>query len=432
MANLLLSVSGFFSSVLYIGLAIVVLLFMIMIHELGHYTAGKILKFKINEFSIGFGKAIFSKTKKSGEKFSLRIFPLGGYCAFEGEDEDEKDNPEAFNSQKPWKRLIVLFMGAFFNFLSDIIFAVIFLMAFGYNDRVQVKEIQTPAYVQEQSLPWLKKGDVIYAVNGKETNFIYDEYFLTLVADYDVGEEFVVSVYRDGKDLDLKIQKTWFNCDSKLDTTINKTVFALDGVNYNYYIEKVGEEYKVYNKNTPTGQTFTANEENLVTVKFVSESGTAEQTFFIEDNEGVVTISSAKIGVITQNYRYGFFEAIGASFKFCFGWAFKILMILWQLISGQVAITNMGGTVTTIVTIAEVTQTNIASLLLLIPLISINLAVFNLLPFPALDGARMVFVLIEWIRRKPINRKVEGTIHFIGLLALLLLVVIIDILHFVL
>ena len=392
MANLLLSVSGFFSSVLYIGLAIVVLLFMITIHELGHYTAGKILKFKINEFSIGFGKAIFSKTKKSGEKFSLRIFPLGGYCAFEGEDEDEKDNPEAFNSQKPWKRLIVLFMGAFFNFLSAIIFAVIFLMAFGYNDRVQVKEIQTPAYVQEQSLPWLKEGDVIYAVNGKETNFVYDEYFLTLVADYDVGEKFDVSVYRNGESIILKdIHKSWFACSSKPDKDVEgRTLFALDGVNYNYYIVKDGDNYKVYNKNTPNGQTFTANEERLVTVKFVTESGTAKETFFIEElDDGALTISSAKIGVITQNYRYGFFEALGASFKFCFGWAWKILMILWQLITGQLAITSMGGTVTTIVTIAEVTQTNIASLLLLIPLISINLAVCKWSPAAALLAANV-------------------------------------------
>ena len=74
---------------LYVLLAIVVLLFMVMVHELGHYIAGKILKFKITEFSIGFGKAIFSHTsKKTGEKFSLRIFPLGGYCSFYGEDDD--------------------------------------------------------------------------------------------------------------------------------------------------------------------------------------------------------------------------------------------------------------------------------------------------------------------------------------------------------
>ena len=86
---------------LYILLAIVILLFMILVHELGHYIAGKILKFKISEFSVGFGKAIFSHTsKKTGEKFSFRLFPLGGYCAFYGEDEDGQGDENSFNNQK--------------------------------------------------------------------------------------------------------------------------------------------------------------------------------------------------------------------------------------------------------------------------------------------------------------------------------------------
>ena len=71
-----------FLYILYILLAIVILLFMVLVHELGHYIAGRILKFKITEFSIGFGKAIFQRTNKRGEKISLRIFPLGGYCSF--------------------------------------------------------------------------------------------------------------------------------------------------------------------------------------------------------------------------------------------------------------------------------------------------------------------------------------------------------------
>ena len=100
-------------------LAFVVLLFMITIHELGHYTAGKLLKFKINEFAIGMGPKLLSKKTKSGEVLSLRAFPLGGFCAFEGENE-EGDNASSFNKQKPWKRIIVLFSGALFNFLSAI------------------------------------------------------------------------------------------------------------------------------------------------------------------------------------------------------------------------------------------------------------------------------------------------------------------------
>ena len=88
---------------LYILLAIVILLFMVLVHEFGHYIAGRILKFKITEFSIGFGKAIFSKKNKRGELISLRIFPLGGYCAFAGEgDDEEKEVEGSFNSFAPW------------------------------------------------------------------------------------------------------------------------------------------------------------------------------------------------------------------------------------------------------------------------------------------------------------------------------------------
>lgn len=77
----LLCASGVFSTILYVILAIIILLFMVLIHEFGHYVVGRLLKFKITEFSIGFGKAIWQKTNKRGELISLRIFPLGGYCA---------------------------------------------------------------------------------------------------------------------------------------------------------------------------------------------------------------------------------------------------------------------------------------------------------------------------------------------------------------
>ena len=91
---------------LYILLALAVLLVLITVHELGHYIAGKIFGFQINEFAIGFGPAIYKhKNKKTGEIFSIRMLPLGGYCAFEGED-DENPNPRAFNNMKPWKRLM--------------------------------------------------------------------------------------------------------------------------------------------------------------------------------------------------------------------------------------------------------------------------------------------------------------------------------------
>ena len=121
---------GFLGYVLYIAMALLILMLMVTIHEFGHYIAGKLFKFKINEFSIGFGKAIYSKQLKNGEVFSIRLVPLGGYCAFEGEDEDETKaaSEKCFNNEAWWKRLIVLFNGAFFNIVSAVIFSFILLI----------------------------------------------------------------------------------------------------------------------------------------------------------------------------------------------------------------------------------------------------------------------------------------------------------------
>ena len=88
----ILSLASTFKYIGYILIAILVLLFMVLIHELGHYIAGKMLKFKINEFSVGFGPKLFQRKNKSDELISLRLIPLGGYCAFEGETEEKKDN----------------------------------------------------------------------------------------------------------------------------------------------------------------------------------------------------------------------------------------------------------------------------------------------------------------------------------------------------
>ena len=100
-ADVLKSVGG-------VLLAVVILLVMVSIHEFGHYVAGKILNFKINEFSVGFGPAIFKKrSKKTGELFALRCIPLGGYCAFDGEDEfsDEETKQEGNPDDEPFAEM---------------------------------------------------------------------------------------------------------------------------------------------------------------------------------------------------------------------------------------------------------------------------------------------------------------------------------------
>ena len=130
-ATLSATAAEVFTYIGYILLALVGLMIMITVHEFGHYLAGRLLGFKIEEFSIGFGPAFFKrKSKKTGQLFALRMLPLGGYCAFHENDDDPTDK-ESFNAHKPWKRLIVLFSGALFNFVGAIIIVTVYFTAYG-------------------------------------------------------------------------------------------------------------------------------------------------------------------------------------------------------------------------------------------------------------------------------------------------------------
>lgn len=372
----ILSIGSVASYIWYILIAIFALLLMVMIHEFGHYIAGKILGFKIIEFSVGFGPKLLQKKKKNGEIFSLRAIPLGGYCSFDGEDENS-DSPTAFDNQKPWKKLIVLFAGAFFNFISAILFSYILLVGCGYED-VQVKSMQSTSF-QYQVENHLEEGDRIYGINGTEFDFVHDDYFNGLLSDYVQNS------------LEFKFEDTWVSGGEEYSTVPLNVIrdgekIVVDGVLQKQIID--GEE---------------------------------AWSFVSQDSENEFKLKS---------YRYGIFEGIGESVTFTFRWAHKILIILGDLFTGQLSIKSLGGPVTTIKVMAETTQQSFSYLLILLPVIAVNLAVFNLLPIPSLDGARMVFVLLEWIRKKPINRNVEAYIHTIGLFLLLGFVVVVDIIQF--
>lgn len=401
----------------YIIIALAVLMIMITIHEFGHFIVGKKLGFKINEFAIGFGKALYKRTTKTGMIFSIRIVPLGGYCAFDGED-SSKEEIGSFNSMKPWKRLLVLFSGAFFNFLFAIITFFILLMTIGYSDIVQVTKIDTISATT--NLSQLQKDDVIYKVGDVDTNFVYDNYFPKLLQDYKPGEDVVLNVKRNGEKINIVIQNGRQINTSDISSTVKKIEFSetdsliLDFTDGNLTLS--GEGATKLNKINIHGEDY---------YEFTYQ----DDVYFIKAND--YSVYTASLGASYKNYKYSFGEALAYCVPFTFEWAWKILIILFQLITGQLGLEGLGGPITTIATIADATQMSWLNLLILFPLISVNLAVFNWLPFPALDGARMVFVLIEWIRRgKPINRDIEARIHNAGLIVLFAFVIFIDIFHF--
>jgi len=410
---------------LYILLALAVLLVLITVHEFGHYVAGKILGFKINEFAIGFGPKIFSRTnKKTGEVFSVRVLPLGGFCAFEGEDEDNPSK-DAFNNKKPWKRLIVLVSGVLFNFLFGIITAVIFLNVNGY-----ALPCVADFSPNNPNNGILQKGDIITEVNGKSLE-IYRS-MSDLTKKIKKGENITLTVNRDGEIIKVKnVQKYTTEAFYYVSLTgnIEGNVFDNAGIPYSLdefreYIKSIepniNEETGKYEKFAHHGMFFNAkgevySDDDLIDLAGISLSTPADTMGFIYYN---------------VQAHYGFFESLLKAWPFCLYICWLILSALGGLFTGATAVAELGGTVTAISQIAEISQIGLTSFLLLLPMLSMNLALFNILPIPALDGARCVFVCIEGIARKPVPRKIENIIHTVGLFVLLGLVVFLDVYHF--
>ncbi len=436
MANNLLSVWGTIGSVL---LAILVLLVMITVHEFGHYLAGKILHFKINEFSIGFGPALFKrKRKKSDEVFSIRLIPLGGYCSFADEDgleeeqkeetapepfaeefsenateesvpveeiaeaAPEEENPKKrkkkrevelgkFNDKKPWQRIIVLVSGALMNYILAVFLIIICFFAYGQTmtavyRTAPIEGIPTE-YTEENSLQDL---DILLKANGKSI------YLTTDIAKAVNGK--------------------------KAGDTVKFTVSRAYGVVWE--TNEKGEERP----------SFDHREVITVEVKLRSDVK-VKNSADLDSVWGALGIRQAESGgyeLASSSYRFGFFETLGRSFMYSFKIAGSIFKIIGELLTFNLNITALGGPVTTIAMTSKIASSSFRGLLEIAGFIGVNLAVFNLLPIPALDGSKVVFTVIEWIRKKPISRKVEAVIHAVGFVLLLGFAVLVDILQFVL
>lgn len=415
------------NKITYIIIAIAFLMLLILVHEFGHYIAGKILKFKINEFAVGFGPAILQKTKANGEKISLRVFPLGGYCAFEGEDE-ESEKEGAFNDQKPWKRLIVLFAGVFFNFIFGIITSVVYLSFASYSlpEVIQLSDQNTNPFMV---------GDVVLAVEGDELDYYKvssDTFtqFAKLTSKYEAGEEFTITVLRNGEEKDIEVKKEIRPAQRYITNISGLEGKLYQKVGDNDYVLIPNEDLYDYIKNMDNSL------EDLY--KKMEVDGMDDYSLYpkaeILDLGGITeSTTGASLGILqTAHYfEFTFGEALLYAVPFGIDICWLILKVLGGLFTGATAVSDLGGTITSVDAIAELTRIDFRYLIYLLPMISMNLAVFNLLPIPALDGAKMVFVTIEMIRKKPINRNVEAYIHFIGLILLLAFVVFLDIYHFI-
>ena len=321
---------------MYIVYAILGFSLLIIVHELGHFIMAKVNGIKVEEFAIGMGPKIIS-TQGKETKYSIGLFPIGGYVKMMGEEEDVHDE-RSFSSKSPLRRISVVIAGAVMNFLLAIIIFTVISNRLGFK----VPEINSLVANMPAEEAGLQEGDKFLKVNGSK---VFSHSDLTL---------------------EINLSK---------DTPIN------------FLIERNGEKKEV-----------------VVTPKLVNENGS--ERYMIGFGFGIVENPS-----IVESFKQGFKETISAINQ-----TYKSLKLM---VTGNINLkTDVGGPVSIIRISSEAAKNGIWNLMNFVAFLSINLAVFNMLPFPALDGGWTVLLLIELITRRKVPEKIVGVLNYVGIMIL--------------
>ena len=331
--------------------AILLFSVLIFIHEFGHFAAAKLSSVQVNEFSMFMGPALWKK--QIGETlYSVRLIPIGGYCAMEGEDTDT-DSPRSFQKAAWWKRLIILVAGAAMNFLMGIV--LMFLVYMPAEGIVEPVIDSFEAFSTVDGEQGLQVGDRIVELDGEK---IYVQSDFSLILGLNPGEYHDLVVERSGKKVEIP----------------------------NLHMQR----HEVTGEDGTTQWLFGMN----FTLKELDFAG---------------------------KVRYSWLQ--------CLDTVRMVRLSLQMLLSGQAGLSDMSGPVGIVQqmsTVAEASPTMLDALLNMLyfgAFIAINLAVMNLLPIPALDGGRVVGLLIttavEAVTHKKIDPKYEGYLHGAGMIFLL-------------
>ena len=314
--------------------AIILFVLLIFPHELGHYIVAKAVGVKVNEFAFGMGPALFQKQK--GETlYSIRLIPIGGYCAMEGENE-ESENPRAFNNKPGWAKISVLAAGAAMNVvIAIVVLSIVSGIVGSATTTLEQVEKNSPAYEAG-----IQADDKIIQIGDTKIDMWAD----VTGALGDAGEPVSITVERGGEEL----------------------------------------------------------------VKEVTPKK-------LEDGRYVIGI--------TAKVSHNPFTAVVNGVKSTWNMTILMFQSLYMLISGDVPASDIAGPVGIVTMVSDTTDYGWYYFASLVALMSINLAIINLLPLPALDGGRILFVFIRKITGKMISDDLEGKIHGIGMLLLFALMI---------
>ncbi len=343
---------------------LVVLALLVLVHEFGHFVTARKAGMKVFEFGFGFPPRAFSK-KVGDTTYSFNWLPLGGFVKIKGEDGDSADEPDSFGYQKAWKRVIVLVAGVVMNFvLAGVLLGVGFMIGLPTDVSEGIDKGAILVEQQKVLVQMVEKGSPAEKAGvkfGDEVVSINNEAVKS-------SQGMVAFVQAHSKEeLTLKIKR------GKEDITLKATPGVI----------KTGE---------------TTARLGLM----LADAGIVRYPWYMAIYKGFV---AAGIGLV--NIFIAFY------------------ILIKNLIIGKGLAFDVSGPVGIAVMVGQSAKLGINYLINVTAMISLSLAAINILPIPALDGGRILFILIEKIIRRPVNKKVEQYAHMVGFALLMLLIIVV-------
>lgn len=380
--------------------------FLITIHEAGHLIVAKLCKVKVNEFAIGFGPTIWKKQGKE-TKYAIRLIPLGGFCSMEGEEE-RSENQGSFSKASIPRRMAIVVAGATVNIVFGLLVYFILMTSSSTYITNEINSVIDGYAAQEIEL---QQGDKIIKLNGKN---IKNKYDLDKVMKKSNGEVLELIIQRNEENLTYNIKPTevkskstgmYLDENAKILSVEKGSSAEKQGIKSNDKIIKVNNQE--------------INNDVNKAIEIIKEKGQNTILLTIErSNEQINieltpdTISSYYLGVNLKQAEDTFINHLvygGIETK---EFAISILDNIKMIFTGGVSVDQMMGPVGISEAVAK--TSGIKEFVYMLALISLSLGVTNLLPIPALDGGKLLILLIEAIRRKPMKEKTEINIQLIG------------------
>ena len=380
--------------------------FLVFIHELGHFTVAKLCKIKVNEFAIGFGPTIWRKQGKE-TKYALRLFPLGGFVSMEGEEERSEDS-RSFSKASIPKRIAIVIAGATVNIVFGL--TVYFILSATTGTYIS-NEIDTTINGYAAQNVGIQSGDKIIEINEKKINSKND---LNKIIEKSNGEELNLKIQRNEEILELKTKPTevktkvtgiYLDENCKIAAVEKGSSSERQGIKANDKIIKVNHQE--------------INQNRDKALELITQKGVNTMLITVQRGKEEINIELTPDYVSKYYLGVNLKEAPDTFINRCINggmetkeFMFSIIDNLKQLFTGNVGIDQMMGPVG----ISEaVAKTNgVYEFIYMLALISLSLGITNLLPIPALDGGKILILIIEAIRRKPLKEQTEINIQLLG------------------